>query len=125
MVSLKLHSAFGWLLLGVAVLAAGCSSATVGGEETLSQADKALELQLESSLRTAAVAEETFKATTGAYTADLAALKNEAGLTLPTDVTLTIKSADAASYCIEATHSKLSGTTWHTSAGGAPTQGPC
>lgn len=111
--------------LGLVLMAPACSSATVGGQETLSQADSALQLQLETSLRNASLAEETFKATSGQYSADLNALKSEAGLTVPADVTLTVTSADAASYCIEATQAKLAGVTWHASSGTAPAEGPC
>ncbi|MEA2459988.1 MAG: hypothetical protein QOH90_165, partial [Actinomycetota bacterium] len=66
------------VLLGLVVAGAGaCSSSEVGGQETLSQADKALALQLETSLRNAASSEETFRASNGAYTADVNALRTE------------------------------------------------
>ncbi|MCA1703248.1 MAG: hypothetical protein LC808_08220 [Actinobacteria bacterium] len=90
----------------------------------MSQADKGLTLQLETSLRNAASSEETFRASNASYTTDLNALRGE-GLNLPPDITITIKSADAMTYCMEATHAELPGVTWHAAAGGTPTEGTC
>jgi hypothetical protein len=112
------------LVCSCLLLSGACSSAAVGGKETLSQADKAFALQLETSLRDASVAEETYRSTNGTYTTDVGALQSE-GMNTPPDVTLAIKTADASAYCIEATQVRLPGVTWHVATGGSPTTGLC
>ena len=87
----------------------------------LDQADKASKAQVDVALQDAARAEMSHQATTGSYTTDLAAL----GVNPPSDVSLTVASAEATDFCIEATHVDLDGT-WHITSG-APvvTDGPC
>lgn len=106
----------------VLLLTVACSSGgTAGTQSVLDQADKASKAQVDVALQDAARAEMSHQATTGSYTTDLAAL----GLNPPSDVTLSIASADATNFCIEAIHSDIDGT-WHITSG-APvvTDGPC
>ena len=97
------------------LLTVACSSGGAPGTQSvLDQADKATKAQVDVALQDAARAEMSHQATTGSYTTDLAAL----GINPPSDVALTIASADASNFCIEAIHSDLDGT-WHIT-GGAP-----
>ena len=95
------------------LLTGACSSGGAPGTQSvLDQADKASKAQVDVALQDAARAETSHQATTGSYTTDLAAL----GINPPSDVTLTIASADATNFCIEAAHSDLDGT-WHITSG--------
>ena len=109
-------------LVAAAIVLTSCSSGGApGSQSVLDQADKATKAQVDVALQDAARAEMSHQATTGSYTTDLAAL----GVNPPQDVTLSIASADAVAFCIEATHGELDGT-WHISSA-APTvvEGPC
>jgi uncharacterized lipoprotein len=111
------------LVAVLSVLAlAGCSSgAAPGTQGVLDQADKATKAQVDVALQDAARAETSHQATTGSYTTDVAAL----GVNPPAEVSLSIPSATATDFCIEATHPDLDGA-WHITSG-APvvTDGPC
>jgi hypothetical protein len=110
--------------LCLAIFAGACSSASVGGDDVLGQADKATELQLETTLRNAASTQETFRASTGSYTTNPNVLETE-GLNVPPDIMLTIPTGDATTYCMEATHSSMPNAVWHVASGGAPEAGGC
>jgi hypothetical protein len=111
-------------LFACALLGVSCTSASVGGQETLDQVDKATTLQLETTLRNAAAAQETFRANTGSYTTNPNVLQSE-GLNVPPEVTLSIVSGDPTTFCMEATHTRAAGVTWHVVTGGAPESGSC
>jgi hypothetical protein len=105
----------------VLALSACSSGGTPGAQSVLDQTDKATKTQVDVALQDAARAEAAHQATNGSYTTDLAAL----GVTPAAGVTLTIPSADATSYCVQATHADLEGT-WHiSSTSPGVTEGPC
>jgi type IV pilus assembly protein PilA len=76
----------------------------------LSQRQKGWESNAKSDLRNAAVAQESYFTDNDAYTAVTADLEVE-GWNPSGDVTLTISSADATSYCMQAVHDS-GGDTW-------------
>jgi hypothetical protein len=110
--------------LCLAALLAGCSSASVGGDDVLDQADKATQLQLEATLRNAAATQETFRVSTGSYTTNPNVLETE-GLNVSPEITLTIPTGDASTYCMEATHASEPNAVWHVASGGSPEAGGC
>jgi type IV pilus assembly protein PilA len=76
----------------------------------LSQRQKGWESNAKSDLRNAAVAQESYYTDNSAYTGNTADLEAE-GWNPSADVTLTISSADATSYCMQAVHDS-GGDTW-------------
>ena len=79
--------------------------------------------RLETTLKNAAVAEESFKITSGqGYTAEIAALEGE-GFGAPDDITVTLLEVTADSYCIEATDGAV--TMFYDSEEGTPQVGTC
>jgi type IV pilus assembly protein PilA len=95
----------------------------------LRQREKGWRSQMDSALKNAATAQESFATgNNGAYTNALANLTSE-GLKYAADVTLTIVTPAAATgttYCMQATHAQLSGETHKLNSGvGAPQSGSC
>jgi hypothetical protein len=110
------------LIAAAALLLTACSSAAEpGAGEVLGQVDKASAVEVEAALRNAALAEEAHFAQQGTYTTDVAAL----GVNPGPSVTLTVARADAADFCIQGVHARISDEVWHVSKGGAPVRGPC
>ena len=90
------------LSLCVLLVGSACSSAAApGAEGVVAQTDKATSLEVETALRNAALAEETYFTEAQTYTSDLAALR-QVGFNPPGDVQVRIALADAANFCIEA-----------------------
>lgn len=86
----------------------------------LRQREKGWRSQMESALKNAATAQESFLTTSTAYTDDLSLLSGE-GLRAAPDVSLTVTSADGAEYCMTAEHASLSDVTyWYGSNTGRP-----
>lgn len=81
--------------------------------------------QVQAALTQAALAQQTYQATTGTYATDVNALVQEAGLRLPAGVMLVVRRADDSGYCMEATQPNVA-TPYHLeTSGGAPVEGPC
>lgn len=90
----------------------------------LSQRQKGWNANMQSDLRNAAVAEESYFTGNSAYTNVIANLELQ-GFNPSTNVTLAVASADAAGYCINATYAGYA-TTYHLdSADGDPQTGTC
>ena len=87
----------------------------------LRQREKGWRSQMESAVKNAATAEESWLTSNTAYTDDTAALTSAEGLKYAGDVTLEITATAATGYCIMATHSSLDGeAVWYSSEGGQP-----
>jgi len=82
--------------------------------------------EVESALKNAATAEESFATSSGGlYTAEFMELEEE-GLQVTENVTIAVVHASDLGYCIEATHARLGIKVWHfTSDGGQPKEGVC
>jgi hypothetical protein len=81
-------------------LAVSCSSAGLpGAQEPLEQIERADRVKLEVDLSNAIRAQESYFAQNDTYTTDLNAL----GVNSSGDVSLSIPSADATTYCVEVT----------------------
>ena len=105
----------------VLLIAAACTSATIGGRETLEQADRAQLVQLQATLQEAARAEEAYFAEFGAYTTDVAALN----INVPPVIALTITQPAPDDYCIQGAHRSLDAA-WHVSkTSPQPVEGEC
>jgi type IV pilus assembly protein PilA len=90
----------------------------------LSQRQKGWNSNMQSDLRNAAVAEESYFTANSAYTGVIANLETE-GFNPSTNVTLVVASADAAGYCINASYAGY-GAVYHLdSDDGDPRTGPC
>jgi hypothetical protein len=88
-------------LLALFALGSGCSSAAAPeASSVVAQSDKASTVQVESALRNAAVAEQTYFVEAQTYTDDLALLQ-QVGFNAPAGVDVRIATADATSFCIE------------------------
>ncbi|HVF53460.1 MAG TPA: hypothetical protein VNC78_07590 [Actinomycetota bacterium] len=97
------------ILLLAAAVTSGCTSGVAPGSGSVTnQIDRALAVQVDVSLRQAAVAQEAVMATTGSYTTDIETLGAN-GMNVAADVTVTIASADAVGYCINGTHNRSDG----------------
>lgn len=93
----------------------------------LNQRQRGWEATLQSDLRNAAIAAESFAVgQNGSYDAMTVANLETEGFNSSTDVTLTVDTATADAYCLEATHARLAGDTWSLDSGdGAPTDSAC
>lgn len=97
----------------------------------LSQREKGWEAQLESALKNAATAAESYATGPGkgGYEGLTRPLLNEEGFKASSDVTLAnadiTLNADKTKYCIKATHAKLSGTMAISSDDSTPTRATC
>jgi hypothetical protein len=101
--------------------ATACTSAVVGGQETLDQADRAQLVQLQVTLQEAAQAEEAYFAETGTYTTDVDLLN----INVPPELALTITQPTPEDYCIQGAHRSLEGA-WHVSkTSPQPAEGEC
>jgi prepilin-type N-terminal cleavage/methylation domain-containing protein len=86
----------------------------------LNQRKKGWESAVKSDLRNYAIVMETHLTDTGAY--------NATGLPAPvesTDVDVTVASSSTDTYCLQGTHSKLSGDTWSLRPGGVLAKAAC
>ena len=76
---------------------------------------------MESAVKNAATAEESWLTSNSAYTTNTGSLATDEGLKYAGDVTLTIAVDTGRGYCIKAEHSSLTGEdVWYHSAVGAP-----
>ena len=89
----------------------------------LNQRKKGWESAVKSDLRNYAIVMETELTETGSYTAAFATTPPVES----SDVTLTVPTADAATYCLEAVHAKLTdaGAVWSLQPGGVLTKAAC
>jgi hypothetical protein len=82
------------------LVGSACSSAAApGSSNVLAQKDKATALEVEATLRNAALAEQTYFAEAQTYAADLATLQ-QVGFN-PSDIEVRIARADATGFCID------------------------
>ena len=87
----------------------------------LRQREKGWRSQMESAVKNAATAEESFLTSNTAYTTSTASLVSAEGLKYAGDVTLTIAVDGGKGYCIKAEHANLTGEdVWYHSADGQP-----
>jgi type IV pilus assembly protein PilA len=89
----------------------------------LRQREKGWRAQMESAVKNAATAEESWLTSNSAYTTIVASLQSSEGLKFAQDVSLTINATAGTSYCIKATHANLASTDnyYYSSDNGAPT----
>lgn len=91
----------------------------------LRQREKGWRSQMESALKNAATAQESFLTTSTAYTTDTAQLGSEGFKSAP-DVRVSVVSASGTAYCMRATHISLTTVTYYySSAEGRPTTATC
>ena len=88
----------------------------------LRQREKGWRSQMESAVKNAATAEESWLTSNSTYTTNTGSLATEEGLKFAGDVTLTIQVDTGKGYCIRATHASLETTdkVWYHSADGQP-----
>ena len=97
------------------------------GSAVDSQLEKRYRAEMESALKNAATAEESYLTVSrqGTYTSSLEVLENE-GLFVSPDISLRIEVEGGTRYCIEATHDQLPDEVTHyDSDEGQPLDGPC
>jgi type IV pilus assembly protein PilA len=86
----------------------------------LRQREKGWRSQMESALKNAATAQESFLTANTAYTTVVASLSGE-GLKTAPDVSLVVSDATGTHYCMRATHTSLTSVTyWYSSNSGRP-----
>ena len=93
----------------------------------LRQREKGWRSQMESALKNAATAQESYLTTSTAYTADTAVLGSE-GLKAAPDVTIAVVNTTGLNtrYCMRATHSSLTSVTYYYSSDtGRPSTTAC
>jgi type IV pilus assembly protein PilA len=91
----------------------------------LRQREKGWRSQMESALKNAATAQESYLTTSTAYTSSTATLGSE-GLKSAPDVTISVLSSSGTAYCMRATHASLTTATYYYSSGeGRPTTVAC
>jgi type IV pilus assembly protein PilA len=90
----------------------------------LRQREKGWRSQMESALKNAATAQESWLTGSTAYTTQLSSLSGE-GLKYAPDVTLAVDAATGTHYCMEATHGSLDVTYLYSSNEGRPVTGSC
>ena len=97
----------------------------------LRQREKGWRSQMQSALKNAATAQESFLTTHAAYATNAQvsgasdSLEAEGYKAAP-EVRLSVTSSSATAYCMQATHTSLTGVTYHyDSAEGAPQTGTC
>jgi hypothetical protein len=96
------------MLLGCLALS-GCASGEAG---VLGQSNKASVAQMDVLLQNASESEDEYFSTAGSYTTDVGALRS-IGLNVPKGVTLTVASADATGFCLQASGGVTAQSTWH------------
>ncbi len=107
------------LSVSLLLLLSGC---VAGVEETVSQADKAELVELESTLTKGARAQATYFVEEGVYTFDVNALD----LDVPAGVAIAITQQSNQDYCMTGTHEELDSVIYHVSTDQTvPTEGPC
>jgi type IV pilus assembly protein PilA len=89
----------------------------------LSQRERGWRAQMQSDLRNAAVAMETYYTDEGTYSA--AGLNAAFGFSQTTDVTVTAPVATDTTYCLQAVHGKFAGETWSITPGGGLDDAAC
>jgi type IV pilus assembly protein PilA len=91
----------------------------------LRQREKGWRSQMESALKNAATAQESFLTSGTAYTTVLASLSGE-GLKYAPEVNLAVDAASGTHYCLEATHDSFTGVTYaYSSNEGRPVATTC
>jgi hypothetical protein len=83
----------------------------MGTQGVVDQSNKASVVQMTAVLQSAGVAEDDYFGLNNTFTDDVNALRAD-GLNIPSAVTLTIPSADASAYCIQAGGGVTSSSTW-------------
>jgi hypothetical protein len=100
------------------------SGRCVGDEPVSLQRCEGQVAQLESTLKNAATAQESFATTNaGAYTDQIDDLEGE-GLQVPPEIVLTVL-AGGGQYCLEASSEELDATIYYSSTEGTPLPGTC
>lgn len=90
----------------------------------LRQREKGWRSQMESAVKNAATAEESYLTSNPDYTTDAGVLETDEGLKVAADVTLEITTTGGTEYCIMATHTNLSDeNSWYFSGDGQPVTG--
>jgi type IV pilus assembly protein PilA len=91
----------------------------------LRQREKGWIAQVESTLKSAATAEESYLTDSDSYTTSVVDLEGE-GLVIPPPVQLSVAHADQEGYCLEALHLDLPNEIWsYDSRFGRPERGSC
>lgn len=91
----------------------------------LRQRERAWEGQIQTALKNAAVAEESYRTVNPSYTPNVGDLSNE-GMPAAPAVDIDIRSANTDGYCIEATHRDVPNEVWNYDSDiGEPLEGPC
>jgi type IV pilus assembly protein PilA len=93
----------------------------------LRQREKGWRSQMESAVKNAATAEESFLTSSTAYTTSTASLVSSEGLKYASDVTLSVTVSGGKAYCIKATHANLAATDnyyYHSGKGQPTTSSP-
>jgi type IV pilus assembly protein PilA len=78
----------------------------------LRQREKGWRSQMQSALKNAATAEESWLTSNSTYTTSIGSLQSAEGLKFASDVTLTATVSGGTGYCIEATHANLGTEDW-------------
>lgn len=114
------------VIVALLVLAAcgGSEGAAPARTGPLGAIDRGFRTEVETALRAAATAQETFRATSGAYTTNVGDLRG-AGYRPTARVTVQIARADAGGYCLQATHQMIGEPFHFDSPRGSPGSGPC
>jgi hypothetical protein len=119
------------ILVGSLFIACGDEPSESAAEPTAENApeganDTTLEAEQEltSMLKNAAIAQESYFTTNTMYATTVPALQTE-GLLMEDGVTLTIKSATADGYCMEATHASIDATYMYERSMATPAKGTC
>ena len=88
----------------------------------LRQREKGWRSQMESAVKNAATAEESYLTSNTGYTNNVTSLTSAEGLKFASDVTLSINVSGGKAYCIKATHANLASTDayWYYSGDGEP-----
>src|SRR3712207_948120 len=88
----------------------------------LRQREKGWRSQMESAVKNAATAEESYLTSNTGYTTDVSALQSAEGLKFASEVNLTVDVDGGKAYCIKATHDNLASTDayWYHSSVGEP-----
>ena len=91
----------------------------------LRQREKGWRSQMESALKNAATAQESYLTTSTAYTNNTGLLASEGFKSAP-DVRISVATATSTRYCMQATHTSLTTVTYfYDSDSGRPTTGTC
>ena len=99
------------VIVGLIALFAG-SACDTGSLGVVDQSNKATVVQMTATLQSAGEAENEYFGLNNTYTSDVNALM-AGGLNIPARVKLSIPTADASGYCVQAAGGVTSSSTWH------------